>query len=306
MATVNQWFIRRKALALSTLMTAFAVGGFIVVPLLAFGNAHIGWRDTLMYTGVFVSIITLPVVFIIRSKPEDMGLRPDGDGGEGLSASVPGHETTASQVDPQDFTVRQALRTHAFWFLLTGVMTRVSVTNAIVIFQIPILVWKGVDEQTAALYISLMFFLAIPLRFGLGVAGGHLSPRKLLLGGMSMGAIGLLAMLAMEGTAAVVIFILGMAVVEGVTSVNWIMVGDYFGRMRFASLMGVMSIFHNVGLVITPIFSGWVFDHTQSYTLVFLPFIPLYVLSGLSFAMARKPTLPQSTIPASVKSETGR
>ena len=38
MAVVNQWFVRRKGVALSTLMTSFAGGGAIVVPLLGLGN----------------------------------------------------------------------------------------------------------------------------------------------------------------------------------------------------------------------------------------------------------------------------
>ena len=44
MAAVNQWFIRRKALALSTLMTAFAAGGAFVVLLLDLGISHLGRR----------------------------------------------------------------------------------------------------------------------------------------------------------------------------------------------------------------------------------------------------------------------
>ena len=300
MATVNQWFIRRKALAFSTLMTAFGGGGAILVPLLALGNSTVGWRDTLMYSGLFIMLLTLPASYVIRSRPEDLGLLPDGDrpdmSGRDMTRS---DEGTKTRMAPGDFTVRHALRTRTFWLMVVGVMTRVSVTNAIVILQIPILVWKGVDEQTAALYVSLMFFLAIPLRFVLGVSGGYLPPRKLLFGGMSMGAVALLAMLVLNGTPAVLIFIVGLAIVEGVTTVNWIMFGDYFGRSRFASLMGMISVFHNVGMVTTPIFSGWIFDKTQSYELVLITFLPLYLLGGLAFATATRPTLPRAPAPAS-------
>ena len=79
MAAVNQWFIRRRSVAMSTLMTAFAGGGAFVVLLLNFGIQQIGWRDTLLWTGVFIVAMTLPAAFFIRSRPEDMGLLPDGD-----------------------------------------------------------------------------------------------------------------------------------------------------------------------------------------------------------------------------------
>ena len=302
MATVNQWFVRRKALALSTLMTSFAGGGAIVVPLLHLGIVFLDWRPTVFIIGLFIATLTLPVAYVIRSRPEDMGLRPDGDpdtnqpGGTVPAArqSRGGHHhgTAASGSGEQDFTVRQALRTQAFWFLLLGVITRVSATNSIIIHLFPILAWKGIDEQTATIAASVMFFLAIPLRFLLGVAGGRFSPRKLLFYGMNLGAVGLVGLWLLPEWPALIVFILGLAIVEGITSVNWIMVGDYFGRSRFASLMGAMSVFHNIGMFIAPIYSGWIRDSTGSYEIVLMTFAPTFVLSAVMFALARRPAPP--------------
>ena len=138
MATVNQWFVRRKALALSTLMTAFAGGGAIVVPLLHLGIVFLDWRQTVFIIGLFVALLTLPVAYVIRSKPEDLGLLPDGDrpppGGAPRPAArtAPGSHhapVPSASGGEQDFTVRQAMRTPAFWFLLAGVITRVSATT---------------------------------------------------------------------------------------------------------------------------------------------------------------------------------
>ena len=300
MATVNQWFIRRKAVALSTLMTAFAGGGAIVVPLLHLGIVYLGWRPTVFIIGLFIAILTLPVAYVIRSKPEDLGLRPDGDAPTGAAAAARpasggGHHApaAASAGPEQNFTVRQALRTQAFWFILLGVITRVSATNSIIIHLFPLLVWKGMTEDIATLAASVMFFMAIPLRFLLGVAGGRLSPRKLLFFGMNLGAIGLLGLWLLPQWPALIVFILGLAIVEGITSVNWIMVGDYFGRSRFASLMGAMSVFHNIGMFIAPIYAGWIRDTSDSYAIVLATFAPTFVISALMFALARRPALPQ-------------
>ena len=191
--------------------------------------------------------------------------------------------------------MRQALRTQAFWFILLGVITRVSATNSIIIHLFPLLVWKGMTEDVATLAASVMFFMAIPLRFLLGVAGGRLSPRKLLFYGMNIGAIGILGLWLLPQWPALIVFILGLAIVEGITSVNWIMVGDYFGRNRFASLMGAMSVFHNIGMFIAPIYAGWIRDTTESYAIVLATFAPMFVISALMFALARRPTLPQPT-----------
>jgi len=289
LALVNQWFIRRRALAMSTIMTAFAGGGAIVVPLIHLGVVHIGWRATLLYSGIFVTLLTIPVAWALRSRPEDMGLKPDGDPPQ-RQGGPPG--SRSGQTPEVFFTVRQAMRTQAFWFLLLGVVARVAAANAITIHLFPMLAWKGLDENSATFYASLMFFMSIPLRFILGMAGERFSPRGLLLGGMILGAAGTIAMLVLGGPLAALLFVTGLAVAEGMSSVNWILVADYFGRARFASLMGLMSVFFNVGLFISPIFGGWVRDRTGSYNLVLIPYAVLFLVSGITFFMARRPALP--------------
>ncbi|MCH8061718.1 MAG: MFS transporter [Chloroflexi bacterium] len=295
MAAVNQWFIRRKGLAMSTLMTSFAGGGAIVVPLLGLGIATIGWRATLLYAGIFIFLLTLPVAYVIRSKPEDIGTLPDGDASPTTSEGGPASAETGARAAPTDFTVRQAIRTSAFWLLLIGLTIRTSSTNAIIIHIFPILEGEGLTEQRAILFVSAMFFLAIPLRFGLGVARDYLPPRRILFVGMNVAALSLVPLLLFQGVVGVVIFIIGFAVVEGITSTNWIMVSDYFGRSRFASIMGLMSLFHNIGMVISPIFSGWIRDTTGSYNIVMMTFIPLFVIGGIAFALARPPKSPSAS-----------
>jgi MFS transporter, OFA family, oxalate/formate antiporter len=150
MAAVNQWFIRRRALALSTLMTAFAGGGAFIVLLLDLGISQIGWRNTVLFTGLFIALLTIPVALVVRSRPEDMGLRPDGDG-EGFrqSQSGRGHSARTVAAEAQEFTVRQALRTHTFWFILLGVITRVSASNAIIIHIFPMLALQAWSRRPA-------------------------------------------------------------------------------------------------------------------------------------------------------------
>ena len=100
--------------------------------------------------------------------------------------------------------------------------------------------------------------------------------------------MGLVGLWALPEWPALILFILGLAIVEGITSVNWIMVGDYFGRSRFASLMGAMSVFHNIGMFIAPIYSGWIRDSTGSYEIVLMTFAPTFVLSAVMFAPSRR------------------
>ena len=286
MITVNQWFVRRKALAISILSTCYVSGGAAVVPLLAIGNAQFGWRTSLLSAGIFVIVLAIPVGLVLRNRPEDLGLQPDGD--TPRIADITRRSETTDEAD-QDFTVRQAISTSDFWLVLTGLVLHVSVADAVIIHQIPLLVWKGIDDQTAALFLSLMFLIAIPLRLSLGLAGGYFSARWLLFVGMVTGAIGTLFIFLFSGGTAAVIFVTGLAVVEGVATTNWLVVGQYFGRKRFGSLVGIMTVSHSMGSLLSPVISGWVFDSTHSYRGVLLAAAPLFLLGGVAFLMARKP-----------------
>ena len=295
MAAVNQWFIRRRSVAMSTLMTAFAGGGAFVVLLLNFGIQQIGWRDTLLWTGVFIVAMTLPAAFFIRSRPEDMGLLPDGDvpddAGGGTGSGGRGRRGSGDV----SFSFAEAIRTRTYWFIMVGAILRVSVTNGMLVHVFPIMAVRGISENEAAAWVAAMFFLGIPLRFVMGVTSDKFRGNVLLAIGMVIGAVGMGGLWIGPGVLGLLLFVVGIAIVEGITSVNWLMLSDYYGRARFATLMGFMSLFMNVGMFISPYASGLVFDRTGSYFWVLAVFTPLYIVSAVAFLFATRPNPPAST-----------
>ena len=50
-----------------------------MVPRLGWGIANLDWWQTILYAGIFVGLVSLPVSLVIRSKPEDLSLLPDCD-----------------------------------------------------------------------------------------------------------------------------------------------------------------------------------------------------------------------------------
>lgn len=84
-----------------------------------------------------------------------------------------------------------------------------------------------------------------------------------------------------------------MAIEQGCSTLNWVALGNYFGRRSFATLMGIMSTCFNIGMLISPIYAGVIFDRSHSYTLVLLTFIPVYLTSGIFFLVSRRPNNPR-------------
>ena len=81
-AMVNNWFNRKRSMAMATAMSGTHFAGFLV-PLFAYCMEVFGFRDVSMGIGILMLVIIGPVTKAIRNYPEQYGMRPDGDPPEG-------------------------------------------------------------------------------------------------------------------------------------------------------------------------------------------------------------------------------
>jgi len=280
-SAVNRWFIRRRSLAMSICITGFASGGAVLLPLITLGVNTIGWRDVMLYSGIFMGIIVVPLASVVRHSPERMGIEPD----------LPFPQEGTAEPAPViiDFTVRQALRTRSYWILFAGSVLRITLWGAISVHAVEMFVWKGMSEDTAGLMFSLMFFLSIPMRLGAGYLGDRVPIQPMMGGGMAAAALAVLSMLLLDGDIAVYLFVVLMAMEQGGSTLNFVALGNFFGRSSFGTLMGIISTAFNLGMLASPIYAGIVFDQTGSYSLVLVSFLPIYLVAGVFFLIIRKP-----------------
>ena len=191
--------------------------------------------------------------------------------------------------------MRQALRTKSYWILFAGSVLRISLWGTISVHAVQMFIWKGMSDELAGIMFSLMFLLSIPLRLLVGFLGDKFPLQPMMGGGMGAAALAILAMLTVDGNVAVYLFVALMAIEQGTSSLNWVSLGNFFGRSSFATLMGMISVVFNIGMLISPIYAGVMFDRTGSYTLVLLSFLPIYLAAGAFFLMTRKPKVPVLT-----------
>ncbi len=285
-ALANKWFIRRRSLATGVISAALGLGGAIVVPVLGWLIAQYGWRVALLVTGGAIWLIGLPLCLPIRDTPEKVGLLPDGD------KVLATEEAEAEAVREVSFTLKEALKTAAFWILALAFILRLFVVGGVWVHMIPLLVWKGFDEQGAANAIGLLLIVSIPVRFFFGWLGDIYPKRYLLMlcCGIETGA--LIILVTATSMWQVYLFVIVFALGYGVGPLNIAIVGDYFGRRYFATIRGALTLVFAVGIVSGPIFAGYIYDVTQSYQLAFMTFIVLYALAALVFLFARRPKPP--------------
>ena len=300
MATVNHWFRRKRGLAMSIVQTGQAIGGFLIFPLVALAVLNLGWRPAAFLSGLVV-LLLLPLVLFIRRSPESMGLLPDGERrtpqeeAEGVRPPLPRHR------DTQEFTAREALRTPTFWLLAMFHGLRNVPYSGVSVHLVPLLVWKGLDQPTAAFFVGLTALSTVVVRPLTGWLGDQHSKQKIGAAGVFLGAVGLVVLMYSDGALwPLVIFSVLFAFGDGINSVTWALVGDCFGRSHFASIRGWISMFQSFASMPAAVVTGWIYDQTESYAYALIVFIVCYGLAGLVLWRLPHPTRPARVeVPAS-------
>ncbi len=286
MVLINTWFIRKRARAITLNSAAFGLGGLLIAPLLSIVVHAWGWRWGAALAGISFLLVGIPFALTIRRSPESMGMLPDGD-----IPVQPSDEDGAVQrprVTENDVTVREALRSFAFWGSVLAAGIRNASYHAISVHFIPIMVWKGLSQQQAALLLSVYAFLGMTATLSLGwYADKAHKPR---LNALILFAAAGAMFLPLLGNS---IWLLGLftlcfAAVEATYSIGWAVVGDMFGRKHYAKIRGYMTFFYTWGGVLGPVIAGAIFDRWQTYEPLLWSLVGIFSLAGLFFASLSK------------------
>ncbi len=112
--------------------------------------------------------------------------------------------------------------------------------------------------------------------------------------GVMLGGLGLVVLTYSNGALwHMVFFAILFSFADGVNSVTWALVGDFFGRNHFASIRGWIGMIQSLVAMPAAVFTGWIFDQTQSYSYALAPFIVIYALAGLVMWQVPRPKRPQ-------------
>lgn len=265
-AVVN-WFVRQRSLAMGIALLGNPIGGY-ALPLVVRSLETWGWRDVANASGVIILVGGLALVQLVRHRPEQYGLLPDGAtpvARDGV-ASDAGEAAAAADVEVS-FTARQALRTRAFWFISMAHAASVLVVSVTQVhYTAHVVETFGISLTTAAAMLTLQTttnFVSRPLA---GVLSDRLGSRNVIMVAMLMhsGALLLLAFGSTLWTVAAFALLNGAAWGARVPVIV-AMRAEYFGTRSFGTIMGLSSMTVTVGSVVGPVLAGLSYDMTGSY-----------------------------------------
>ena len=281
--TVANWFVRKRARALATLMSFSAIGG-LTLPILVSSIDTFGWREVMLACGIGFWLIGFPATLVMRKRPEDYGMVPDGGPDESL---VNGKANRAGGIREQAITMRQAIKLRFFWQLaiVTSLGQLVSSTN---LFHFAALLDYGMTAALAAAAAGAVAIGDLSGRAGIAVIGDRFDKRKMLTIAMIMQTIGVAGLAGINaevfgvnlGLWPLPLFVVFFGLGFGSSiPLRLSILGDYFGRTSYGSIVGLTSSVNALFGAAGPALVGFIYDGTDSYRLGFTTLAVMLVIS---------------------------
>ncbi len=268
-----RWFTARRGLVLGLLASAAAAGQLVFLPPLAAIATSYGWR-TMALVVAAVALLVLPVVaFLMRDRPEDVGLAPYGAPPGTKTASV----STANPVHAAFRVLGIGARSRDFWLIAGSFFICGASTNGLIgTHLIPACIDNGIAEVAAASLLASMAIFNFIGTTGSGWLSDRFDNRVLLAVYYGLRGLSLIylpfSFVDFYGLSLFVVFY----------GLDWIatvpptvrLTASTFGRENAGIMFGWVAVFHQVGGALAAYLGGVLRVDLGTY-------LQAFVLSGL-------------------------
>jgi MFS family permease len=286
---IANWFIHKRGLAMSLTMTGLSLGGMVLVPLAAYLVFHWGLRVTLPILGSFYLLVVIPIaIWVVIQRPADVGQFPDGSRPATTSGGMPvGRTRYASQW--RVWSRAEALRTAAFWSIVTAFMLALSGQIAFLVHQVSFL-GETLGPKGAALAVSVTAGASIIGRLFLGSIADRSDKRLLAMVCFFIQAGAVLSMAYFRSVGVLYLGTLAFGLtMGGIVMLQPLLIGECFGLVSFGTITGLAGLFSVSGAAFGPVIAGLIYDATRDYRIAFTIFAAASLLAMVAVFFARPP-----------------
>ena len=285
------WFLRKRGLAIGIAFSGVGIGSVVLLPWLQTVIARDGWRFACLALALIIAIVLFPLNLLLRRRPQDLGLNPDGDAAPHEAGSRgPARNILDTAWAATDWTLARAARTARFWWIALGYFAILYAWYAVQVHQTKYLTEIGVSPMEAAWALGLVSLVGIPGQ----IVFGHVSDRIGREWCWAIGCLGFVicfaALIALRAGASPVL-LYTMVVAQGflgysMTSVFGPIVAEIFEGAHFGAIFGTLMVFAIGGGAVGPWVTGLLHDHTGNYDLAFWIALGFSALSALAIFIA--------------------
>lgn len=265
---IANWFVERRGLAVGLVSAGVGVGGAVGPLLVTSLIDHYGWRAGFVGMGAAVGAIPLVfVLLVIKSRPQDMGLVPDG---RPLLPDQKHVIETNPLITSSEATLAAAVRTSPFWILFAAIFLISALMYTINQHLFIYLRDQGFASQQAARALSMILGTMAVGKIVFGALSDRFNRRNVMLTSFLLVAGSSLSLLVAPHLSVIYIFaaVFGLGF-GGVFSCMPVVTAHYFGLRSLGKILGLIFLSFNLGGSLWPIATGYLFDWLGNYDLIF-------------------------------------
>ena len=267
------WFPNIRGRMIGFTMAGNNFSAAVSVPIVTFIILASGWRFAFFALGISTLIVLILVLIFIR---DDKNYKFE---------SNDNNESKTGSKD--DYELSDAIRTTAFWFLVSGMTLQQFARTTVVIQLVPHFVAKGVNVGLASSMMSAFAVFAVISKLISGWLSDLIPSRFILVIVVIFQMIGIQLVLAdsqelmwigssLMGLGIGAMGVLGPAIAT-----------ELFGLKKYSSIFGFINMPIAFPVIIGPIFSGIIFDRYKTYTLAFNLVELILIISIISFIFVK-------------------
>jgi len=271
LSIVPQWFTRRLPVAMAVYSVILSVGFMVAFPVVGGLVLKSGWRPAWAGLGWVLLLGLAPLAWLlVRRDPESCGLNPEpGAAAGGDGAFVPA------------FTLKEALRTPAFWVFAVGSALYGLVASGVGLFNESILRERGFDASAYHATLAVTAIVALLGNFLGGWLAGRWPLGRLLALALALLTAGLLALPHLRTFPELMVQAVVMGLAGGFVTVLFFTVwGRAYGRPSLGQIQGAAQTITVLASAVGPLFLARVVEATGSYAAAF------YSLAGVVAGVA--------------------
>ena len=292
---VSKWFIRKRGRAVAFSSMGMRAGN-TVTPLYVQLFVSIGnWRLAAGLAGIVVWVVSLlPAAILLRRRPEDLGLLPDGaspQAGLGGGRGGSGPAGAAAPVREISLSLRQVLREPSFYLLVTAFGLAFIAGPAISLHMIPYLTDKGIGAGVAVTVVAVWSSGSAVGSLASGFLAERYTIRKIIAAAFLLAAVGYVLLLGLESTPAALLWGLYFGLVQGGSfTLQQVIFADYYGRDSLGAVRGVVWPVQSAANAGGPLAAALAYDATGGYELIFSLFVVATLVSAVCIFFAKPPS----------------